>query len=189
MLARLATLVDQATTAFEAYDYARALERTESFFWWFCDDHVELVKGRAYGNQGDAASVSARAALEEALSVLLRLLAPILPFATEEAWSWWHEGSIHRAPWPDPTDVVMDAGGGEPLVTEVASAVLAEIRKAKTEAGASLRAEVSSVLVRDTPERLAALGLAADDVADAGKAAGLATEEDDTFAVEVTLAP
>ncbi len=189
MLARLATLVDQATSAFEGYDYARALERTESFFWWFCDDHVELVKGRAYGNQGDAASASARAALEEALGVLLRLLAPILPYATEEAWSWWQEGSVHRAAWPDPTDVVMDAGGGDPLVTEVAGAVLGEIRKAKTEAGASLRAEVESVVVRDTPERLAALALAADDVRDAGKAAQLTTEEDDTFSVSVTLAP
>ncbi len=189
MLARLATLVDQATSAFEGYDYARALERTEAFFWWFCDDHVELVKGRAYGNQGDAASASARAALEEALSVLLRLLAPVLPYATEEAWSWWHEGSVHRSAWPDPTDVVMDAGGGDPVVIDVASAVLTEIRKAKTEAGASLRADVASVLVRDTPERLAALALAADDVADAGKAASLTTEEDDSFAVEVTLAP
>ncbi len=189
MLARLATLVDQATSAFEGYDYARALERTESFFWWFCDDHVELVKGRAYGNQGDAASASARAALEEALGVLLRLLAPIVPYATEEAWSWWQEGSVHRAAWPDPTDVVMDAGGGDPLVTEVASAVLSEIRKAKTEAGTSLRADVASVTVRDTPERLAALTAAADDVRDAGKAVELLTEEDDTFSVSVTLAP
>ncbi|HEY8060433.1 MAG TPA: valine--tRNA ligase, partial [Acidimicrobiales bacterium] len=193
MIARLATLVDQATSAFEGYDYARALERTESFFWWFCDDHVELVKGRAYGNDddaGDAAgSDSARAALEEALGVLLRLLAPILPYATEEAWSWWQEGSIHRAPWPDPTAVVMDAGDGDPLVTEVASAVLSEIRKAKTEAGVSLRADVESVVVRDTPERLAALALAADDVQDAAKAAALTTEEDDTFSVSVTLTP
>ena len=194
MIARLATLVDQATSAFEGYDYARALERTESFFWWFCDDHVELVKGRAYGNQdaagGDAAgSDSARAALEEALGVVLRLLAPILPYATEEAWSWWQEGSIHRAPWPDPTAVVMDAGDGDPLVTEVASAVLSEIRKAKTEAGVSLRADVESVVVRDTPERLAALALAADDVQDAAKAAALTTEEDDTFSVSVTLTP
>ena len=189
MLARLATLVDQTTSAFEGYDYARALERTETFFWWFCNDHVELVKGRAYGNQGKAASASARAALEEALGVLLRLFAPILPYATEEAWSWWQEGSVHRSAWPDPTDVVMDAGDGDPLVTEVASAVLSEIRKAKTEAGASMRAEVASVSVRDSQERLAALAAAADDIRDAGKAVELLTEEDDTFSVSVTLAP
>ena len=121
--------------------------------------------------------------------MLLRLLAPILPFVTEEVWSWWQEGSVHRAPWPDPTDVVMDAGGGDPLVTEVASAVLSEIRKAKTEAGTSLRAEVASVTVRDTHERLAALAAAADDVRDAGKATALLTEEDDEFSVSVTLAP
>jgi valyl-tRNA synthetase len=188
MLARLATLVDQATSAFEAYDYARSLERTETFFWWFCDNHVELVKGRAYGGRGDEAAVSARAALEIALSTLLRLLAPILPYATEEAWSWWHEGSIHRASWPDPTEAVMLAGDGDPRVAEVATDVLSEIRKAKTEAGASLRADVARIVVRDTPERLAALQAAADDVLDAGRAADLTIEEGDTFSVEVTLA-
>jgi len=189
MLARLATLVDQATTAFEGYDYARALERTEAFFWWFCDDHVELVKGRAYGNQGDAAAASARAALELALSVLQRLLAPILPYATEEAWSWWQEGSIHRAPWPDPTQVAIEAADGDPLVSEVASDVLGEVRKAKTEAGASLRAEVATIVVRDTGSRREALAAAAADVRDAAKAADLAIEEGDALSVAVTLTP
>jgi valyl-tRNA synthetase len=184
MLARLARLVDEATTAFDDYDYARSLERTEAFFWWFCDNHVELVKGRAYGGRGDAAAASARAALEQALSALLRLFAPILPYATEEAWSWWQEGSVHRAAWPEPPAVE-----GDPLVAEVATDVLSDIRKAKTEAGASLRAEVARVVVRDTPERLAALEAALDDVRDAGRAADLLTEEGDTPSVEVTLAP
>ena len=52
MLRNLAALVDEATEAFEGYDYARVLQRTETFFWRFCDDYLELVKGRRYGEQG-----------------------------------------------------------------------------------------------------------------------------------------
>ncbi|MDQ4068839.1 MAG: valine--tRNA ligase, partial [Actinomycetota bacterium] len=189
MLAGLASLVDEATAAFEGYDYARALERTESFFWHFCDDYLELVKGRAYGGQGEEAAASANRALTLALSALLRLFAPFLPFVTEEVWSWWKDGSVHRAPWPEPEELRAPAGAGaDPAVLEVASAVLGEVRKAKTVAQASMRADVARAVVRDTPERLAALHAVIGDVRDAGRIADLVTEEADAFSVEVELA-
>ncbi|MGZ4682086.1 MAG: valine--tRNA ligase [Acidimicrobiales bacterium] len=168
MLVALTELVDEATAAFERYDYARALERTEAFFWGFCDQYLELVKGRAYGSQGPEAAASAQAALQLALSTQLRLLAPFLPFVTEEVWSWWRSGSVHRASWPEVDELRYLAAGGDPLVAEVTGWVLGEVRKAKTEAKRTLKTAVDRVVVTDTPERLAALGTAILDVHDAG---------------------
>jgi valyl-tRNA synthetase len=188
MLARLAGLVDDATAAFDAYDYARALERTEGFFWSFCDEYLELVKGRAYGGQGDEAAVSAQAALQLALSSLLRLFAPFLPYVTEEVWSWWQEGSVHRAPWPDVSQLREVAADGHGLVFDEAAAVLGEIRKAKTEAKQSLRAPVSRVTVRDEAHRLEALRPSLGDITDAGTITGdLSLVEAGDRAVEVVL--
>jgi valyl-tRNA synthetase len=175
MLVGLADLVDEATQAFEGYDYARALQRTEAFFWSFCDDYLELVKGRAYGE--GAGAESARAALERALTVLLRLFAPFLPFVTDEVWSWWQEGSIHRGGWPDGTSIRRLAGEGDVAVLGVAAEVLTAIRRAKSDAKLSMRAEVASVTVTDTADRLAALAAAEGDVTDAGRVAKLVTHE------------
>jgi valyl-tRNA synthetase len=100
MLSNLASLVREATQALDDYEYGRAIELIEREFWGFCDDYLEFVKGRRYGEQGPEGAGSANSALIAALSVYLRLFAPYLPFATEEVWSWWKDGSVHRAPWP-----------------------------------------------------------------------------------------
>jgi valyl-tRNA synthetase len=188
MLRSLTDLVEDATGAFEGYDYSRALERTERFFWGFCDDYVELVKQRAYGAGHEGGAVSARRALELALSTLLRLFAPHLPFVTEEVWSWWQEGSVHRAAWPDPAPLGAEAGDADRLTYRVAADVLGEIRKAKTSRQKSLRAEVDRAVVRDTAERLRALEAARADVHEAGRVRDMDLVQSDDFAVDVELA-
>jgi len=155
MLRNLAALVDEATGAFEHYDYARVLQRTEEFFWRFCDDYLELVKGRRYGEQGPEGAASANSALAAALSVLLRLFAPFLPFVTEEVWSWWQEGSIHAAAWPSRTEIEAlvadnstDARQRDQRIYDWATDVLFEVRKQRSEAKQPMRVPITGVDVR-----------------------------------------
>ncbi len=159
MLAVLDGVVREATAALEGYDHTGALDAIERFFWMFCDDYLELVKPRAYSSGPGAES--ARGALRLALGVLLRLFAPFMPFVTEEVWSWWREGSVHRAPWPasgfaaggglDGADAgdAGDAGDvGDPAVLRTAATLLGQVRKAKTAARVSIRTPAELVIVR-----------------------------------------
>lgn len=178
MLAALASTVREATAALDGYDHTRAIEVVERFFWAFCDDYLELVKARAYDSSPAAAS--AHAALREALDVQLRLFAPFLPFVTEEVWSWWRDGSVHRAPWPSPS-----AGSGDPAVLAVAADVLGRIRKAKSEAKLSMRAEVSRLTVAGPEHEL--VRLAQDDLCGAGNVEEFVLEPGEVLTVEVAL--
>jgi valyl-tRNA synthetase len=199
LIGRLAGVVADATASFEEYDYARALERTETFFWWYCDYYLELVKGRRY-DPDPAVSAPVSRGLRVSLSVFQRLFAPFLPFVCEEVWSWWQEGSVHRAKWPDPVELSMAAGAAgvdgraadaaerEDVALEATADVLREVRKAKSQARRPMRAPVARVLVRDTAERLDALALGRGDLLQAGSIELLQPVTDDEFAVEVELA-
>jgi valyl-tRNA synthetase len=168
LLTALAGVVREATEELDEFNYTRALEITETFFWSFCDDYLELVKDRAYGGQGEAAAASAKATLATALSVQLRLFAPVLPYVTEEAWSWWQEGSIHRADWPDRYALESLAHLGDGMVLEDTATVLAAVRKAKSEAKTSMRTEVASATVTGPEVSLGRVRLAEADLRAAG---------------------
>jgi valyl-tRNA synthetase len=169
MLARLAGVVTDCTSAFESYEHTRALQAAETFFWFFCDDYLELVKSRGYGEHGPRAARSARAALRTALSTVLRLFAPVLPFVTEEVWSWWQDGSVHRAAWPSATELRALAGPSDPRLLDAASAAIAAVRGAKSAARLSMRAPVRKLVVSAGEADLALIRAVLGDVQAAGK--------------------
>ncbi len=171
LLGRLRGVIARSTEAFEAYDYTTALETTEKFFWEFCDDYVELVKERAYAEDGGAGTDSARATLALTLDVLLRLLAPFLPYVTEEVWSWWRTGSVHHATWPEVTELG-SAAATDPIAVDAVAAVLIGIRGAKSQAKVSMRAELARVEVSGPQAQVGAAEGAADDLRAAGKITG-----------------
>jgi valyl-tRNA synthetase len=204
VLAALDDVVAQVTAALEAFEYTAALERTERFFWVFCDDYLELVKDRAYGAAeaaedgtervaGGPATESARLTLRTALSVLQRLLAPFLPFATEEAWSWWHDDSVHTAGWPAAAGAASgDAAGNAPGadVIALASGVIGAIRKAKSDAKRSMRSPVLTARVFAPADSLEAVRAVSADLRAAGNVQTLLLEpaQDRQLRVDVTLA-
>ncbi|WP_271394277.1 valine--tRNA ligase [Neomicrococcus lactis] len=173
LLVRLAEVIEQSTRAFEQYDYARALAITESFFWSFTDDYVELIKDRAYGARGEEEQASVLATLATTLDALLRLLAPFQPFATEEVWGWWRAGSVHRAAWPTAdsfANAVADADAR--VLTDVALA-LGGLRKAKSEAKVKQRTEVTSATVNAPAEQVERIRKGLGDLLAAGNAKDL----------------
>ena len=153
LLNKLAQVVDSATKAFEKYDYTKALEVTESFFWSFTDDYVELVKERTYGKQGEESANSAKAALGITIHTLLKLFAPFVPFVSEEVWSWWQKGSVHNQTWPKPEEISANKSIGIENL-ELVTKVLAEIRKAKTEKQLSMKAEVLELEIKTKNEEI-----------------------------------
>ncbi|MFC5287457.1 valine--tRNA ligase [Actinokineospora guangxiensis] len=180
MLGALDAVIAEATGALADYRYTDALERVERFFWTWCDDYLELVKDRAYGDLPGAES--ARVALRAALSALQRLLAPFLPFAAEETWSWWQEGSVHTAAWPEP------GGRADTGALAAAGAVLAEVRGAKTRAKVSMRTPVARLAVTAPADVLAALRSVESDLLAAAGAEAVTLGEGADTTVDVTLA-
>jgi valyl-tRNA synthetase len=189
VVAMLSQLIGETTAAFTNYDYARALERTESFFWSFCDNYVELVKIRAYGGTDAKSTTSARATLLVVLSVLQRLFAPVLPFVSEEVWNWWHETSIHLAPWPTVEELSGVEFPDRPgFIYQSVGEVLEAVRREKSEAKTSQRAIVRNLVAVGPEDWTAAIRVCESDLQDAGAVEAIEYGENAEISVSVTLA-
>ena len=188
MLANLADLVREVTQVLEEYEYGRAIDLVEREFWGFCDDYLEFVKGRRYGDQGPEAAGSANSALIAALSVYLRLFAPYLPFATEEVWSWWKEGSVHRAAWPTDAELAPLVRGitdDDQQKWSYAREVLGEVRKRRSEAKQPLKVPIVRAVIADTAARLAHLDAVEADLRAAMRIEAIERTPAAEFSVEV----
>ena len=194
MLLSLADVVREATVAFETYDHTKALELSEKFFWTFTDDYLELVKERAYNADGSvsaAQQASAAIALRKALHVMLRLFAPFLPFATEEVWGWWQKGSgsIHRASWPTVEELTEGIDAGNAGLLDLASIAVGGVRKAKSDAKASMKAAVESATIEAPASVLTSLRLLEADLKSVGKILDLSYAEGPDLAMtQIVLA-
>ena len=180
-MARMALVVREATNALDAYEHSKALEAIENYFWQFCDDYIELVKNRAYGTAdatgrvpSEAAVLSARTALGLGLDAFARLLAPFLPYASEEVWSWMHAGagSVHRAAWPTPDVYEAAAFKVAPELLNHAGEALAALRGIKSKAKVSMKTPILSVTLGVAEDVRESLSCAMDDIAEAGRVVG-----------------
>ena len=153
-MAKMALVVREATESLNNYEHSKALEVIENYFWQFCDDYIELVKNRAYGTADSTGHVpsekavkSARTALGLGLDAFARLLAPYLPYATEEVWSWMHEGegSVHHAAWPKAETYDAAAAAVSPELLTHAGEALAALRGIKSKAKVSMKTPILSV--------------------------------------------
>ncbi len=186
-IGELRALVARATEDFERYEFAKVLQETESFFWQrFTDTTIELLKTRARDESDAEGRASAVAALRLGLSVMLRLFAPVLPYITEEVWSWAFaeetaSPSIHVAPWPSEADFAEVPAPADAGSLEVAVECWRSVMKAKSEASVSMGKEIDSVTLAANAATQARLAPSLGDVLAAVRAKG------HTLAEEATL--
>ena len=161
-LRELNGVIKLATESFENYEYSRAKQETEQFFWKdFADNYLEIVKKRVYRGEGDK-KLSAQYTLYQALLTILKLIAPIMPFITEEIYQEHfrkHEKdkSIHLSEWPEyqkskKKSVVKKYEDGKLGWDKwrILTRSLSKIRQIKTNANRPMNAEIRLILDRGT---------------------------------------
>lgn len=157
ILTRLNRSVEKATQEFDKYEYCNARAAAEDFFWNdFCDNYLELVKVRVYGEaEGttEAGKISAVHTIYHCLDGILRLFAPIVPHITDELYTHIFEektkelgGSVNsRSAWPKTADYPVDEQAEKAGVACVD--ILNAVRKMKAERNVSVKWPLNFIAV------------------------------------------
>jgi valyl-tRNA synthetase len=171
VIAELRPLIERATKAFDAFDYAQALSLAEDFFWrTFCDNYLELAKSRTYEEELTEGRISACAALRLLHRAIVRMLAPFIPYITEEVWRWTYaqdadmDASIHRSPWPALAEFEAVPAPDHDIAWIASAAVIDQVRKAKADASVSMAAPVAKIVVTAGEKHRAAIESTLDDI-------------------------
>jgi valyl-tRNA synthetase len=180
----LKEIAERADKFLASCAFGRALREVERFFWnLFTDSYIELVKRRSRGSGTTTEQYSAVNALRMGLDIILRLLAPYLPFISEELWSrvTWREErarSIHLAGWPCSADFEgVPAPRHKECLVHAASCLKA-VHRYKSSLRKSVGAELDSLIITAHPLSIDIVRPAEDDLRNATRAAELLFVED-----------
>ncbi len=152
-LQKVDLLVNSVTKYFQDYEYSKAKQEIENFFWkTFCDNYLEIVKKRIYGKEKEKKK-SAQYGLYIGLLTILKLTAPIMPFITEYIYQehfkkYEKDKSIHLSKWP--SEKIINKSEDFDLLLEVIS----KIRKEKTKANKPMNAEIILTLEKNIQKEL-----------------------------------
>ncbi len=180
LLSRLARTIHYATVELERYEYATARAEVERFFWSdLCDNYLELVKARLYGEHGEERR-AAQWTLYRALLIVLKLLAPYLPFITEEIYqglfrAWEDVPSIHTSAWPAEHSEWIDYEAEE--TGQALLEILRHVRRYKADQGLSVGASLDTLRISPRPALRTALEGALIDIKCATRAQNVVLEK------------
>ncbi len=194
-VASLNEVIETATIAFDRFDYASALDKIEAHFWQFCDHYIELVKGRAYREEDINKKMSALATLDWSLKTYLRLLAPFIPYITEEVWSWRYakassnqlgKQSIHQTKWPS-IDEFQNIIASSKVQFEQAIEILTVVRTTKSQANMSMKHPVERMIIHSPEQNWSSYETIKDDISRAGMINQITFSPSETVTIEVKL--
>ena len=161
VIAELRPMIQRATDAFEAFDYAQALSLVEDFFWGtFCDNYLEIAKPRTYDEELTPGRLSAAATLRIVHRALVRMFAPYLPYLCDEIWHWAYSdddgmaNNVHKSPWPTVDELANIPEPQLPKIYEDTLRVIDIVRKAKSDSNMSIKAPVAELEVKTKGDTL-----------------------------------
>lgn len=180
------------------YQVGLALKEFERFFWDdFCSFYLEIVKGRIYEpdkfENGAVRRKAAQHTLYRTINAILKLIAPYLPFVTEEIFQTHirpHQESksihntTHDRKFVDKTD---DQKEDADRIIQDVKQVVYEARKYKSERGIRLGAEISEITITGKEERIRKVEENTDSIQSVTKAKALRVVEGDNEDLSIEI--